>query len=235
VKVKKEKKTEKDLAAVLIRYLQDMGWEIYQEVQIFSFDKRADIVAVRDNITWIIETKMGMGLEVIQQAYAWRMYANYISVAVPARLRTRTMPFGCTVSKMLGIGVLTCGDGGVYYSGIKELERPKLCRQPLKHLRQALVEEHKTYAEAGNSEGKFWSPFKATCERIKKAVEKRPGMTLKELVESVEHHYSTDSTARGSIVQWARMGKIPGIEIDEHCRPMRVYPEGQVPKPMIQL
>ena len=51
-------------------------------------------------------------------------------------------------------------------------------------------------------------------------------LTMKELIKEIDHHYSSDATARGSIVQWTRAGKIKGVTLDESMWPMRIYPEG---------
>jgi len=212
-----------------------MGWEIYQEVQIYAFDRRADIVALKGNITWVIETKMNAGLEVIQQANRWQTHAHYVSIAVPRGRRSRTAHFARLVCKKFDIGMLECDMYNDRYN-VRQDVAPKLYRNPYRRLRNTLTEHHKTYAEAGNSDGKFWSPFKQTCKELVRAVTAKPGMTMKELVNSISHHYSSDATAKGSIVYWARAGKIPGIKVDEGSRPLRVYPEGhEIPKGPEQL
>lgn len=231
----RDRHTEKDLAAQIIRYLQDMGWEIYQEVQMYGFGSRADIVALKGNITWVIETKMNAGLEVIYQAFQWQTHAHYVSIAVPRGLRSRTANFAGVVCKRFGIGLLECDLYNESYN-VRQHVAPKLDRSPWNKLRDALNENHKTYAEAGNADGKFWSPFKQTCNEVVRAVNESPGMTVKGLIDSISHHYSSDATAKGSIVQWARAGKIKGIKIDEHSRPLRIYPEShEIPEKPEQL
>jgi len=46
----KKFKSEVELAEIIIQYLKELGWEIYQEVQIASFGNTADIVAVKNNL-----------------------------------------------------------------------------------------------------------------------------------------------------------------------------------------
>ena len=168
---------------------------------------------------------MNLGLDVIYQAHGWHAFAHYISIGIPTKLRSKTFPFGKTVCKKFNIGVLSCDFSRLHRGGVNELVKPSLFRKPLKHLRRALHEEHKTYAQAGNADGKFWSPFKNTCQNLVREVSLNPGMTMKELINTVKHHYASETGARGSIVQWTRAGKIKGLRLDESVRPMRVYPD----------
>jgi hypothetical protein len=216
---------ETELAAAVVAYLRDLGWDVHQEVG--GPGPRADIVAVKGPLLYVIETKMTLGLSVLGQARNWLGYANRVSVATPqpSRYRNRTERYTArAVLQDWGIGLL---EVSCRYSGeteVREELAPKLWRQtPTKcWLRDRLCDETRTYAAAGNNEGKFWSPFKATIAEIHRALKETPGLTTRQLVDRIKHHYHNDSLARSALPAWLRYGKIPGVRGgDEH--PMRWY------------
>lgn len=69
----------------LIRWLQDDGWDVYQEVETPS--GVADIVAKMSHgkleLVWVIEGKKTMGEAVLHQATHHLRHAHLVSVAVP--------------------------------------------------------------------------------------------------------------------------------------------------------
>jgi hypothetical protein len=152
-------KSETDLARQVVLWLQDQNWEVYQEVDMGGV---ADIVAVQGPLTWVIECKLSMGIALMEQAAGWIGQANYVSVAIPY---VRHNVFCRRVLKWLGIGILEVAADTSYRtdqhgSAVKEETRPRLSRKVKGKLRAALCEAHKTYAEAGNNQGRRWSPFK---------------------------------------------------------------------------
>ena len=100
-----KKLTEVDLAKPVISYLEERGWDVYQEVLIYG--KIADIVATFGKLTWIVEVKTSLSLKLLEQIYAWRGKANFISIAIPSN----SYPGGdCFVKDILvknKIGMLT--------------------------------------------------------------------------------------------------------------------------------
>lgn len=203
---------EVDLARKVIEYLTDLKWDCYQEVQVFSYGAVADIVAKQGQVIWIIETKTTLSLAVIGQAYEWLPWANYVSVAVPAE--KRHMGFAAQVLKTYGIGLLRVNQYEYdWTSPVSETTHPAFRRTKDKHVLDALNEGHKSYAEAGNSEGRRWSPFKETCLQIHRYVQANEGCTLKDVLNSVKHHYASTATARVCIPKWAEAGSIDGIRV----------------------
>ena len=222
-------KKETELAAAVVAYLRDLGWDVHQEVG-FQYGPRADIVAVRGPLLLVAEAKTAFGLSVIAQADHWIGHANLVYVAVPRGWRTHGL--AASICRDRGIGVLEVmggaghGDQGGYADWrVQELVAPRLQRSVTSSghtLRSKLCAETRTYAEAGNNEGKFWSPFKATVAEIHRALKERPGLTTRELVDAIKHHYHAASTARSCLPQWLRYKKIPGVR-GEGDRPMRWY------------
>lgn len=211
-------KREEDLAAVVVRHLRDLRWEVYPEVQPRRFKCCADIVAVQGPVVWVLETKLSFGLSVIEQAHDWRPYAHFVSVAVPWSRRTRMAEIIC---RRLGIGVLRIRKDGM----IDERALPDFNRKALAdRLRVDLTERHKTYAPAGNAAGRRYTPFRRTCESVAAAVRERPGLLLKELLDSVPTHYLNRASARTCLPRWVREGLVDGVRMERDGRFLRLYP-----------
>lgn len=217
---------ESDLARLVVQFLHDEQWEVYQEVEPHQGGGSADIVAVRGPVVWVIECKLSLSIDLIGQALSWKGYAHRISVAIPARKNRSSKRdiFINTVLRDHGIGWLEVHDRE-WSPKVREYLRPGFSRR-LKdsRIRKSLTEMHKTFAEAGNDEGRRWTPFKHTCHQIVSLVQSRPGITLKEIIDSVNHHYGSDSSARSSISHWIREGVIKGIESRRDGKHLRFYP-----------
>lgn len=227
---------ETDLAAAVVTYLRDLDWDVHQEVG-GAYGSRADIVAVRGALLYVVEVKTTLGLAVLGQAYEWLHQANYVSVAVP--WGRRQSPDRLCARRILdawGVGLLLVSLNGGYDGAttthVEQDTPPRLCRrvpfERTSRLRGMLCEGTRTYAAAGNAEGKFWSAFKQTCDEVRRAVEQAPGLTTKEVVTAIQHHYSSDATARGALLKWLWLGKIPGVR-GEGERPVRWYPKTAAP------
>jgi len=199
---------EVDLARKVIEWLEDQKWDVYQEVQPGQGWNIADIVAKQGPVIWVIETKMTLSLSVIGQAYEWLPWANYVSVAVPAE--KRRIGFAARVLKDYGIGLLRVNQyESEWSSSVEEKVHPAFRRHTgnaRDYVLNALKEAHKTYAEAGNNKGRHWSPFKETCLQIYRYVRVNEGCLLKDLLNSVSHHYGSTSAARNCIPKWAEAG-----------------------------
>jgi len=93
-------------------------------------------------------------------------------------------------------------------------------------LRDCLTPEHRTYAEAGTNTGRHWSPFQATKRDLIKYVEKHPGCTMKDAIDGITHHYSSDSNARSTLGKWIGDGVISEIKPEQDGRSFRMYVKG---------
>jgi len=217
-------KTEADLAREVVQWLQDLKWEVYQEVQPFGYGNPiADIVAVQNNLIWIVECKRTLSIDLMGQAYNWQRRAHYISVATPSRRYKRKrsgIDFAQVILRQFGIGLLyvhplTKWEREGNFRGVEEEIKPRLNRKAFaSNIRNGLVEEQKTYAIAGNATGRHWSPFRATCKRIIQKVQEEPGITLKSLLEQIDTHYSSTATAKACIPKWIREGVIPEVQLE---------------------
>jgi hypothetical protein len=215
-----------DVAKGVIAYLCNLRWDVYQEVQLSYSSPCADIVAVQNGIVWVVETKASRTLTVIEQAIYWRRYAHKVSVGVPYSRR------GSMWEEILawkGVGCLEVS--GKSAESIRESVRPKLIRNAsTDFLKSKLCDEHKTFAEAGNPHGHRWTPFQKTAQALQRYVAsrqivdgKKVGVLLKKAIESVDHHYSSNSSAKQSMKKWIEEGVIEGLTIQKVDRTWRVF------------
>lgn len=220
---------EVDLCKILIQWLQDLKYEVYQEVQILRNSNVADIVAVHNKITWVIEVKRTFGISVLSQAYEWCDFANFVSIAVPIDKGRNTIGRNRFVNYLmnnLGIGLLRINNNGFRYdSPIREVWEPRFRRKVGKHLLNGLNEKQKYWAEAGNPDGKRWSPFNETVRRLKDYIRSHPGCTMKQLLDNVQTHYSGTVCAKTAIFSWINHGVIKGVRIDSDKKPYRLFLE----------
>lgn len=223
--------TEQELAKHVIKWLESREWEVYQEVCSGALNPIADIVAVKNNLTWIIETKKNYGLAVLDQACFWiaRHCANYISVAV-CGTKKRKGPASWFFHKDKGIGLIQL-DG---CNEIRVSHEPKLIRtkkEALWNIKNMLREEHKHYAEAGGKGGGYYTPFKATVRKIRAHIKENPGCTIKEMIDRVGScHWASDQTAKSCIAKYIREDIIKDITVKVEGRKHRLYLYESKPK-----
>lgn len=216
---------ETELAKYIIEYLESLKWDVYQEVQLNTYGSIADIVAIQNNLVWVIETKTSLSLDLIAQAEHWTSYANYVSVAIPYRRYKNYKKIHIIkhLFEHYGIGCLMVSPNAYRYK-VEQYYPPKLHRKAIsKYFKECVTPEHKTFAEAGNADGKRYTPFQATCEHVKRVVKNKPGITLKELINTIDHHYANDTTAKACISKWIDKGIIEGIEKEYQGRTYHLY------------
>lgn len=208
---------ETELAKPIIYYLEEHGWNVYQEV--FIHGPIADIVATFNKLTWIIECKTSLSLKLMEQAYAWRGKANLISIAIPVNSRIGD-GFTRDILGWKGIGVLTVNS----YLEINENIRPRLNRRVI-DISKFLKQEQKTFAEAGGK-GPYFTPFKNTVLEIQKVVRYKEGILFNDLIKEIDHHYRTTASAKSCLKQWIESGVIKNVEIRKENNLLRVYYNG---------
>lgn len=220
-------KSEADMAAVVVQHLATGGWDVYQEVSTGYGGAVADIVAVRGHVVAVVECKKSLNLDVIAQAWRWRRrsLAHVVWVAVPAPKRGRsgqTAEFAEHLLTQFGIGLMHVTE----YAGVRERGSAAFHRKLTfdgKGMRHYLVEQQKTYAKAGSARGGHWTPFKQTCDDLRRAIEARPGITMKEAVDEIDHHYSRDSVARACLTSLIKANIIDGVDLRYDGKVPRLY------------
>lgn len=213
---KREQMTEQQVAELVVAYLEAIGADVCQEVEVCG--GVADIVArVRAEI-WIVEVKTSLSLALIQQAMERRRLAHRVYIAAPFSRRTNT-----EVLAELGIGVFevrpalayTDSGNGFGRGAVRELVQSRRWNSRPVSLANELRPEHKTHAKAGAiGAGGRWTEFRATCEALAAVVRGNPGVTLKAAIEQLKHnHYRSNRSAISALAHWVDRGKVPGVEL----------------------
>jgi hypothetical protein len=206
--------SEVDLAAVVVEWLEVLGADVYQEVELLPRGIRADIVARVRAELWIIEVKTSVSLALIEQAMERRRFAHRVFIAAP----TGRALAGQNVCAELGIGLLDVyvGGGSTYNpSRVKEVCPSRRWNSRPVKLASRLRPEHKTHAKAGEPSGGHWTRFNGTCEELLQIVRAAgsEGIALKEAI-STKHHYSSLAGARSSLASWIRDGRMPCVRLE---------------------
>ncbi len=228
------KRSETTIAAETVAYLTGEGLDIYQEVTYLGWV--ADIVALqpykRTAASHIVECKTALSFGVFGQAARWKPYCNFVWVAVPDVGRGESRNAAYDYARYAGIGVLTVPETWEIGRGVSARVEAAFRRHSHKNHRwgniaAALVERHKDFAPAGNSNGRRWTPFAQTCSELAEQARKRPGVTLREALDIVgKGHYATAVSARVSLAKWLMVDKVRGVEGRKEGRQWRLYPKG---------
>lgn len=240
---------ETDVARPVVEHFAEMGYEVYQEVKVESGGAIADIVAMLGRRAHIVEVKATLSLDVLAQALAWRSAAEWVSVAVPqsagGNARGRALAFD--IASSLGLGVLLVDCRYPADPSVSCRVSPMLFRWPARdcgllqysatgsapptvreslHIRRWLTDEQRTFCAAGApARVPRYTPWRATVNQLLNVVGEHPdGISMKEAVQQVKHHYGCDTTARAALSKWIRQGMIQGITRDGHGKLRRVTP-----------
>ena len=212
---------ETDLAKPVVDWLLEQNWQVYQEVQFDSSGDAADIVAVRNGIIWIIETKTTFGFSVLEQAARWSVH--YRSVAVPwARARHYRV-----AEYYYQVGVIE-----IYKDDVQEVVKAPLIRinhqYAKKHL-SSLLELHKTFSPAGSAGRQHLTPYKYTMMEVRKVIEANPGCTISFLFEYLGRmHYGSKSSFKGNIVKALVDFEKDWCFVDMESKPYKLFIKTEV-------
>lgn len=229
-----EKWTEQEAAALVVDYLTGLGLDVYQEVALAGYGGVvADIVALRGREVWIVEVKTTWSLDLLDQLreHKFRCHGHRIFAAVPFSRNDHARE---RLFKDLGFGSICIRKSSPGEDWAKKTEvsvmAPRVTSQPLPKMIGLLDEGHKTHAKAGApcAAGRY-TPFRKTCEALAEVVGKAPGLSMKDALKRMEHHYSSDACARVSLLKWVELGKVPAVELVRNGKLLSLYPRGQAP------
>jgi len=217
---------ETDLAKHVVKYLRQNGWTVYQEVVMGYGGNRADIVAVKDNVVWVIEAKVNFGFAVLAQAERWLAWTNCVSVAVPRVSYSEGRTLGRRIAKDLGIGVIDVDTllAQESMNCVQERVEPQHRLGYTEKLLKCCTAAHEDFCPAGTPKGGYVTCYKLYCEMVLEYLKKEPGQTPKQIVAAIGHgHYCSDISAQVAIAQRAQWGQIAGVRADKSTRPMKLY------------
>lgn len=212
------RRRETELARPVLALLTEMGFDLYQEVPLGG---RADIVGVLKRTVCVVEVKAALTFDVIAQAEEWRRVAHWRYVAVPLVRNSDGRHLAKRVCEERGVGIIEISK----HDYAKVELPPALNRHAdAKRLLDVLRPEHKTFAPAGSSSGHFWSPWRDSVAKLVAIVARRPGITLKELVETTHHHWHSNASARSCIAKQIEAGIIKELRTEVRDRKLCIYP-----------
>lgn len=230
------KYTEEQLAQVAVTYLQEMGYDTYEEVHLGP-GPRPDIVGLRGSVIAIVEVKRSMSLTLLNQMMHWRGQVHYVYGAIGAgriglaadRLcrqeglglwEVKSNVWGQNVVPSLKRVSLTCAIDARLY-------RHRTALWTLDHIRGACNDHNRSgsaWANAGSKAGGYWTPFAQTRRELSRLVKKDPGKKMEEYLDAMDHHYSSTSSGKASLFDLIRRGILDEFEIRREGRSLQVYP-----------
>jgi hypothetical protein len=213
-------KNEAEMAEKVVAWLEADQWDVYQEVQLQTGGRVADIVATRGPLIMIVECKLSCGLDILEQLHEWEGDAHYIVGATPS-----------TPNRMFDLVLQRFNYGRIVvnsFSGVVQHRYGQFWRRPpgADRLRRSLTPDHKTFAKAGNADCSRFTPYQSTCKKLLEIVTANPGIAIKQIMAQLKgfHHYASDSSARGSLLKWARAGSIKGVRVETIGRNIFFHP-----------
>ena len=192
--------SEAELAKVVTTWLRADGWATYHEVECWG--GRADIVAVRRGLVWLVETKLRAGLEVLTQALDKRRAgAHGVLVAVPAGPAAAML---AAVAGRLGVGVVSVAERDDFDEVSRRvvpamvpsvLVWPDFYRKAKASKLLAGCKPEHAAQPAGTTGTKIWTPFKGAVREV-----------LYQLAAAPEHRLLVAELALGEAVREYKRG-----------------------------
>lgn len=187
--------SERELAECIVIWLTANGWEVFKEVKPEKMSAIADIVAKRNDKIWIIETKLVYGSKVLEQAYNWLEYADFVSIAVPRMSKSNVVLEFFIKEKGIGrFWVSPSFDESTSHGYVHLNLNPKVNEPKYDNVKRSLREEHKLTI-AGSLSGEAFTPYKATIKAVKEHLVKNGPSTIHSIVDNIKHHYSNRNSA----------------------------------------
>lgn len=215
---------EKELAKVVVDHLKDNGWTIYPEIN------DIDIVATKPDAGAVnglriigIECKKHFNLTVLAQAESRKRYVDEVYIAVTKGWKDNES-FGCKIAKQFNIGVYFVDKYKAYCIATNSykptynihLQVPGIYFPRKSQIIDKMLDPKAIdFAEAGQQAGKHWSVFQKTVGLLTDYVRDNPGVSLKDAIENIKHHYSNKTSAHSSLTKMFKRKVIETIVIKD--------------------
>jgi Holliday junction resolvase len=190
---------ESDLFEPVKKWLEDNGYQVFSEVSPRYCSSRADVVGINDETITVVELKLSLSLDLLEQAVYWarHKYANYVYIAVPWNKKESPLIKNWLVEyicKQFKIGVLFVRkqDGRFRFvennSGFYIDEKPYIKARYIRLGKQNVfrdtIEQYKqeyinSELKGGHNGGGYITPYRVTIERVKEFLKNvREGRTF---------------------------------------------------------
>jgi hypothetical protein len=217
------------LAAKVIEWLRGQHWDVWQEVSVPWAGQypTCDIMARTDKTIWVVECKMSRSLALLDQVIWWSSFVDFVSVAVPpVKVRPGCRPKESRtwnhIIREYGIGELVVDKFSVSSETAPNRHRNR-GRPAMGVMHDTLNRMPQNYGTAGAKETSRWSPFAVTRDNLTRIVNDQPGISFRDALAKLKHHYSSDATARSSIRKWIGVGSIK-LNIRRDGRRLLLFP-----------
>jgi len=204
-------KTEEQLASLIKSYFERYGYTVFSEVT-HDNGARADMVAQKDDVKIIIETKMTLSLSLLAQAYNWISLGSATFIVYPARKANHNI-FTKEICADYGIGLIE-----VILDKNKKAKRINIRSSPIfnDNVERHIEVHNEQLAQVGGTKrGGYSTPFSRTVARLVEYCEnnKEKEITLNSALTNIEHHYSNISSAKGVISKLIYANIIKDVEL----------------------
>lgn len=215
---------ETDVAAFVVKYLKEEGWEVYQEVQIphkFQHGYRViDIVGIRNGRVLICETKTSFSESLIYQAIKWIGWADEVIIAAPNKNKEHFSKIWAQAG-MLGVLGVDMETGAV-----EEIQYPKfgICHFLTHDKWKTFLTEGHQLDIAGSPSGKVLTPYKQMCKLVSEYVKEHDKCYLSALIPTFEHLY-TKKGIPAAVRRAVWRGDVPNVVIRQaYCQVLSYEP-----------
>lgn len=190
---------ETDLFEPVKEWLEERGYEVYTEVTSSLAGGRADIVAVSGPAVTVVEMKRSLSLDLLAQAVRWKLFSNYIYIAVPARRNNRVSGYVRGFLQREGIGLIEVVFPEAKSSYLQpyaiNTERCRFNRRIDDHLRESLTEKHKELP-GGHAGGGYVTTYSQTIDRVKDYLWRQGDwISMNDILDHCETHYASPKSS----------------------------------------
>ena len=199
--------SETTIAVSVQNWLLSQDFDCFPEAQIRQRGPRADIIAIKGPLMWVIETKLSLNLSVIEQALKWKgLGALYTSVAVlkPKRKRqnrfTWYSDFVDRFFRQEGLGLILINNDDL---SISEVIEPRLHRYNYLRSRKIVKQldpRMKQYLPGSSGKQGYSSPYQRTIENALKYIQRQNSCSINELLNNIETHFRIRVKARWFLI-----------------------------------
>ncbi len=204
---------EVHIAGIVSSRLTEDSWEVYPEVQLKASGGVADLVAIRNGLSHVVECKRYLSLDILAQALRWVNTSSLVSVAVPRTKTTAGKRLAVHICRAHGVGVLEVSSGRL------ESLLPAVNRYlPNGSPWVEWVSDKHRVAVSGRNHGPRYTAWDATCDALRDFVEGVTVIPLSTAVSKIQHHYKDDKSACRSLSMCLVRGDIEGLSCSKNSR-----------------
>ena len=196
------------------------GFTLHEEVGTDMNGNSCDMVYEHGSAVYCIEAKLNFNFEVVAQALRWKDKATASFVAVPrSTFKSIWDSPKIKVVMALGLGVIAVEGDKAYFphpyldpfeEALPEWEWTlQTGVADMEFWGKIFTRIGENKAAAGSQHGERSTPFTRSIEALKAEAKVHPELSLKELVQRVEHHWCSDSSAAAALYGYAKRGIVP--------------------------